>query len=431
MASAHDPDPPAPSESAPSTGLLPWIVCGLGGLFFGFGYFQRVAPSAMIPELMRDFGASAAALGNLAALYFYAYALLEVPGGVMLDRFGPRRCLAGAITVCALGTLLFSIAGGIAWAYAGRVLIGAGAGFAWIGAAKLASMWFPPRRFALVTGVCSLLGMVGAVGAQAPLAALVEVSGWRAALIGSAGAGGLLAAAIWLVARDDVAPQRTARAAGGVLRGLGRVLASSQVWVTACGGALLVPNVSAFASLWGVPYMMQAHDVERPAAAAATSLVLIGFGGGSPLIGWWSDRIGRRRPPMLTCGSAALASMAMLVYVPGLPLTAVYVLCLTCGLGSSAYFLAYATSREHGPNDAVGATLGVVNMTYMLVGAAFQPLIGWLLDIGWDGRLEAGARVYSVAVYQMAFLSLIASQCLALVAMLCIRETHCRPSGER
>ena len=125
----------------------------------------------MITELMRDFSVNAAILGNLSAVYFYAYAGMQLPVGILHDRYGPRRVLTGAAMLCALGSLLFAVAESLTAAYLGRLLMGAGAGFALVGTFKVASIWHPPRRFALLTGLAITFGMVGAIGAQAPLAA--------------------------------------------------------------------------------------------------------------------------------------------------------------------------------------------------------------------------------------------------------------------
>ena len=422
-------DHEAISAPAYPSGLFPWVVCGLGGLFFSYGYFQRVAPSIMVAELMGEFGVGAAVLGNLGALFFYAYAVMQLPAGVMLDRWGPRRVLTSAIVFCAAGCWVFATADGIDQAYVGRLMIGTGAGFSWVGALKLTTLWFPVHRFALVSGVCTMLGMVGGVGAQAPLAAVVQLAGWRESLIGVAVLGGVLAATVWLVVRDEPghAPRNAPGPSAGVLHGLGRVLATPQVWLVALFAAMLVPCMAAFAGLWGVPYMMQAHGLEGPQAAAAVSLVLVGFGIASPFVGWWSDHIGRRKVPMLVGASVALAAIGALVYAPGLSVVAASTICLLYGIGSSAFVLAFATGREHGPPEAAGAAMGFINMMLVTVGAVFQPLIGWLLDLNWDGRMEAGARIYSVEAYQMAFLTLLASGSAAVLALAVIRETHCKP----
>ena len=172
-------------DTAPAPSLFPWIVWGIGAVFFCFGFFLRVAPSVMEAELMRDFAIGAAVLGNLSAFYFYAYAGLQIPLGALLDRW-PEKVLAAGMVVCAAGCLLFGVADDVTLAYAGRFLIGAGAASAWIGTVKLISMWFPSNRFARLNGLTAMLGMAGAVGAQAPLALVVEAAGWRGTMTAGA-----------------------------------------------------------------------------------------------------------------------------------------------------------------------------------------------------------------------------------------------------
>ncbi len=417
----------ARSESA----AMPWVFWALGALFYFYGFFQRVAPSVIVDELMRDFAASAAILGNLSAFYFYAYASLQIPVGVMIDRWGPRRALSVAVVLCGTGSALFATADTLLIAYAGRALIGGGAGFAFVGTLKLVSVWFPPHRFALLSGLTLMLGMAGAVGGQGPLAALVAAAGWRQSMAAAAVFAMVLAAAIWLVVRDRPAAQAEPPESppGGLLRGLMGVLGNRQSWFVSVFGGCMSGPMLAFGALWGVPYMAQAYGLERPAAAASVSLMMVGWGIGAPLSGWFSDRIGRRRAPMLLGAGGALASIGAVIYLPGLPLPAAQVLLLVNGIFSGAMILSFATAREHNAPEAAGAALGFANMASMAAGALFQPLIGGILDLRWDGRMADGARVYSVDAYQVAFLTLLACGVGAVVATLLSRETHCRPSA--
>ena len=130
-----------------------WLVWGLGALLYLMGFFQRVAPAVMTHELMGDFEINAAGLGNLSAFYFYSYVAMQVPTGILADRWGPRRLLATGAFIAGLGSLLFALADGILWAGAGRLLIGGSVAVAFVGMLKIASNWFPPRLFALVSGL--------------------------------------------------------------------------------------------------------------------------------------------------------------------------------------------------------------------------------------------------------------------------------------
>lgn len=402
----------------------------LGGLFYCFGFFQRVAPAVMVGEMMREFSVGAAIAGMLSGLYFYTYAGMQIPIGLLLDRFGPRRMLAGFALLSALGSALFAMADGLGAAYLGRAMVGLGAAVTWVGTLKLASLWFPPQRFAMVTGMTLAMGMAGAVGGQAPLAAAVEAFGWRGTMWAAAGVAGVLSMVLWLLVRDGSgqgAGGGTGRAEGqGLAEGLKRVLRAPQTYVLGLYSMTMAAPLLSFAGLWGVPYLVQVHGLERGEAALTTSAVLVGWGIGSPLTGWLSDRMGRRRPALIASAVGALVLTAAALYLPGLPLFGRQVLLSLVGLMGGGFVLSFATARENAPAWAGGAALGVCNTASMSSGAIFQPLIGWLLDLNWDGRMEAGSRVYSPEAWDLAFLALLACQATALVMALVSTETFCR-----
>ena len=420
--------PRAPEDEAPAAGFFPWAVWLLAAVFYCYIFFVRVAPSVMVAELMRDFSVNAAILGNLSAVYYYAYAGMQLPVGILHDRFGPRRVLTGAAVLCALGSLLFAGAETLTVAYIGRFLIGAGAAFALVGTFKVASIWHPPRRFAMLTGLAISFGMAGAIGAQAPLAAVVAVTGWRWSMAIAAGLSCVLAVLIWLVVRDRVGPRPEAAPPGqpGALASLRGVVTTAQTWYMALICGATGAPVLAFASLWGVPYMMEAHGIGRPLAALSTSLVLIGFAVGAPLFGWFSDRVGRRKEQLVVGCVVMLLSFVAAVYAPGIPLWLVQVLFFVNGLAVGSCMIAYAAAREHNRPGAVATTTAVVNIMGTGFGGALQPVIGWMLDLRWEGRMESGARLYSVEAYEAAFLTIVAVCAGSILIALMVRETYCR-----
>lgn len=408
--------------------FYPWLVWGLAALFYCYGFFHRVAPSVMVDELMTDFAVNAAVLGNLSAFYFYAYASLQLPIGVMVDHWGARRMLVGAALLCGLGSLIFAKADSLTMAYVGRLLIGAGAGFTWVGTLKLASQWLPPKRFALVTGMTLMSGMIGAVAGQAPLAAAVAAFGWRGTLSAAAFVAFGIAVLIWLIVRDK--PSSVQKEVGtqtaGLLHGLKLTMKNPQSWYAAVYGGTMTACILAFAGLWGVPYLMQVYGLERLAAAASTSLMLIGWGIGAPLAGWVSDHLGTRRLPMLISALSVLIILSIYIYVPDLPLEVTRTLLFLHGIFNGGMIVCFAAAREHNRPETAGASLGFVNTMVMASGAIFQPLIGWLLDVNWDGVINAGNRVYSPEAYKMAFLSLVACSVVAVVMAVLLRESHGR-----
>lgn len=410
---------------------MAWVVWGIAAGFYGYAFFQRVLPSVMVDQLMAEFALGGALLGNLSAFYFYAYAGLQLPVGMLIDRFGPRVVLAVAAALCAGGSVLFSRADSIELAYLGRFLIGAGAAFTWVGALTLAARWFPARRFALLTGLTIVFGMLGAISGQGPAATLLGGVGWRAVLLG-AGAVGLGFAALILLAVRNHPPKsnggkQSPPAAKSIIAGLRVVVRNPQSWILAfCTGLISVPLL-AFGALWGVPYMMQVYGVGRPEAAFSVSVMLVGMAIGGPAIGWISDRIGRRRRPLIIGIVLILTTLMAMFFIPGLPLDAFRVLLFVNGLGSGCFVVCYAAVRETNSSETAGTALGLVNMFTIGSGAASQPIVGLLLDLGWDGRMQGGARFYSPETYQNAFLVLPICAGIALLLSFFVRETWCKP----
>jgi MFS family permease len=403
----------------------PWIICVPAAIYFGFGFFLRVAPSVMKEELMTDFALSGAAFGNLSAFYYYGYAMLQLPAGVLLDQFGPRRVIPAAAALCATGSLLWGLAPSIELALLGRLMIGAGASFAFIGTMKLCSLWLPPERLAIAAGLTAMMGSVGALVGQAPLALIIDGVGWRNALILSALIGYGLAVSVFASARDSgtnpAAAQATARMP--VLHRIGSVLSRPRNWALALVLSSMVVPFLAFAALWGVPFMMEAYGLDKPTAGLTMSAFIFGHGLGAPIMGWFSDLLRRRKLPILVGLVGTLGGICLVVYLPGMPLSIVYVVLFASGITSGATIVSFPLIRELNRPEAAGTAMGFMNFLNMTVSAVFQPFLGWLLDLNWDGRLVAGARVYSVDAYHTALLSMVALGLVGMILLIFVRET--------
>ncbi len=405
----------------------PWLAWGLAASFYLYGFFLRVSPSVMVDELMRDFAASAALTGTLSALYFYAYAGLQIPVGLMLDTWGPRRMLSIAAVACGAGSLLFALAPTIEIAYLGRLLIGAGAAFTWVGTLSVAAAGLPKERFAGVTGMTLACGMAGAVAGQAPLALSVAGFGWRPTMV----AAGVVGVVLCVLLARGLPQHRLSGTAGGGWRALGRGLRLAvgrrQTWLMAIFGACMSVPALTFGALWGVPFLQTAYGLDRSSAALVTSAMLVSWGIGSIVVGWLSDRIGRRRLPMTVSAVASTACYAWAFAEPDHSIGALAALVIVGSLVAGGMVVAFAAGREHVPAEASGAVMGVINTGVMLVGGAImQPLIGWLLDRQWDGTLVDGRPIYEAAAYREAFLTV---PVLVAVAALAAALSRDRPRG--
>jgi MFS family permease len=407
----------------PLLALFGWLT---GAFFFFYAWVLRVAPSVMVEELMRDFAVGAAVVGHLSAAYFYGYAGMQIPVGVLLDRFGPRRLMTLAALVCAGGCVLLATSSALAAASAGRFLIGASAAFSLVGSMAVAGQWFHANRFALLSGLSMAMGMAGGVFGQAPLRLAVEASDWRSTTLALAAGGVALAVAAWATVRDR---WRGSGGLGQALSGLGAVLANRQAWLVALVGLGTSAPLLAFASLWGVPFLETAYRLPRAQAATLTSLIFVGWGVGAPAIGWLSDRIGRRKPPLIAGLLLETAALALLVYVPGLPMPVLGLLCFLVGFFGSAQIVCFALARETHAAALSGTAIGFVNGMVTGAGALFQPLVGLLLDLAWTGETSQGARLYAPESYRLAFASLIVSCLAGLLCLAAVRETRCRPQA--
>ena len=398
---------------------LGWFLCSL---FFFYAFVHRNAPSVMVEDLMRDFAVGGAILGNLSAFYFYAYAGSQVPVGVLIDRFGPRRMISGAVAVAALGSVVFALADQLWLANIGRLLIGFGCAFSFAGALNYAAIWLPTRHFAALGGGAQAMGVLGGIVGQAPLGVAIEHFGWRPTTLALAVAGLALALACAVVLRD-----KPRRATGvddhhGLLAGLKIAAVQPQTWLCALFGFSMTSTMLTFGSLWGVPFFERAHNLSTVDAAKLASVLLIGWGIGAPLIGWISDRLQRRRLMMSIGGMLSILGFIGAVYIPSMPLVGVGIALAIQGVGSSSMVLAFALAREHNPDWASGATIGIVNCLVVGSGAIMQPLSGYLLDLGWDGAMQDGARVYSEEAFRGAFLILPAIGFTGFVTTLLMQE---------
>lgn len=410
---------------------LPWLMCGLGALFYCYEYLLRMSPSVMTGNLMSTFSINAGVLGNLVAYYYYIYTPMQLPVGVLMDRYGPRRLLVFACLLCVIGSFWFASATHASALGGSRLLTGLGSAFAFVGVMKLASSWLPENRFALAAGLTTTLGTIGGMVGDDLISKLIEFHGWRHTIYDFALVGLVLALVIFLLMRDrpkDLLPQTRPMMSQMTFRKLWPevlvLIKNPLIWVVGVVGLLTYLPASAFAELWGVPFLKTAYGLNREGAAHAISFVFLGLAIGNPLIGWISDSIRQRRLPLLI--GAALASVVgfVLVYVPNLSKTELYSLLFLFGVFSSVETLVFAIGREISPHDVSGTAIAFTNMLVMVGGVIFQPLIGVLLDSKWDGTKIHNAPVYSLANYHYALFAIPAGFILAIVLMYFMPETH-------
>ncbi len=409
---------------------LALLIWSLSALAFGFAFFQRVAPSVMVQDLMAEFAVSGAVMGQLSALYFYPYAAMQLPIGALLDRYGARLLLTVALLLAAAGSVAFGLAGSVTQAYAGRFMIGAGSAVGFIASMALAGKWFHARHFALLTGMSMFFAMMCGMAGQAPLAFAVETMGWRNTMIWSGAFAAALALATAIIVRNSPYPDTGEHTSdiqwSAIWSGLKTTLKRREIWQLALVAMAMSGPMLALGGLWGVPFLASTYGLSRPESAFYTSLSLLGWAFGAPFAGWLSDRIGRRKLPLVIGTGLNAALLAFIALVPGQSLAAVATALFLSGFSGGCMVITFALAREVSARRSHGTVTGLVNGCTVAAGALLQPIIGWLLDMAWDGRMEAGARVYQETDYRTAFICLVGWSGAGFLLSLGLRETYCK-----
>lgn len=421
-----------------------WIVWLPAVLFYFFAYYVRVSPAVMTHELMRAFTIDAGRLGTLSATYFYAYVLMQIPTGILVDSWGARRLLLVGTLSAAVGSIIFGWTGNFDVACLARALVGGATAVAWVTTLKLITHWFPARRFALLSGLSLLIGNVGALVAQLPLRLLVQRFSWRPVTLASAVVLLVLAAlALWLVRNDPsemgfasrapaalrksaATPRASQRSLAEVMRGLGQLFRYRNTWlIFFAQGGLLGPFL-AFAGLWGPVYLSARYGMSATAAAGVDSVMLLSFAVASPLMGHCSDLIGRRKPLYLGGAGVAAAGWLVMFYFPGLGPAEFVVAAGVTGFAAAAIILGFAYGKESVPEPFLGTISGLINMANQIGPMLLQPIIGWMLDFYWLGQVKNGTRVYPLNAFRSAFVLMVVWSLLSVLLLAFSRETYCR-----
>jgi MFS family permease len=387
---------------------------GLAAAFYLFGFFQRVTPAALANELAKELAPTATALGWLSATYFYCYALMQLPSGLLADRYGPRRLFIAATAAGAVGTLLFAWAQTFTMAAIGRGIIGGAAAVGWIGMLKLAAHWFSPQKFASISGLSLAVGTSGAVLAGFPLRLLSDEFGWRVVVAGSAGFAVILLLGMIFILRDDPvergyrswapAPQTEDALAPMRLRDSIASLPMRDLVLLCLGQTAVTGSMVMMAGLWGVPFLTTAFELSGRTAVALTSLITVGFALGSLIFGPWSDRIGQRKKPMLTgtlCVLLGFIILATGITFQSLWITALLLWLIGVSSGSMAVSFAYGKDLVGGHRTAT--IIALVNLSVTVGSIGLQPLFGIILDWRWDGLITDGIRRYDISAFQWGF----------------------------
>ena len=359
--------------------IKPYIFFSIAGIFLLLEMGLQVSVSVITPELMTDLNISAVGVGVVSSFFFYSYTFMQIPSGLLFDSISSKKIISIGLLFCALGSFLFALSGGMFLASFGRLLIGLGSAFAWLAVLYVASEWFDDKHFALLAGLGMIIASVGAMGGQLPLSLLVQVVGWREALILLSIIGLILAVAAFLVIEDKKPkPPFKKENLASLKNDLLILLKRKQVWMIALFAFAIWAPITAFASLWGVPFIQVAYKTDINTAAFACSLIWIGVAIGSPLFGWWSQKIQKRVITCIVGAIIGIISSVIIIYVP-VPIYILNIMLILCGIAAAGQSVSFAMIKDITNEKLIGTAMGIINMAVVASGLIFQPVIGMLL----------------------------------------------------
>lgn len=411
--------------------LAPFIVGVVASSFYAYDFLVRVMPMAMAHELLSAFKIQAGELSILFSGFFYGYALMQIPAGMLCDKFGARRLLSGGLAVCAFATFLFGLTTYFPIAVISRIIMGLTASVAYLGAILVGAHWLGSQRFAMYAGLVQVLGCIGAIIGSVPVAHLTEAYGWQKTTDFIAIVAMLLAILNWIVIRDKRKAAELVQDTKIVPKEnrfyIGEVFKRPQSWWIALFGFAIWGPVALFATSWGGLFLMSSRHFTNVEAASLISLMWIGIAVGGPIFGWWTNFIKRRRLPIIAAALLGLIAVSLILYVPALSRIVLAICLFLLGAACSSQAIAFGLVIDNNRPEAVGTASGLTNTGIVSAGVVLQPFIGLLLDEFWDGQTIGGAPIYSFHAYQIALTMLPALFVLALiVGGFVVKETYCK-----
>ncbi len=404
--------------------FYPWAIWFVASLFYGIEFFQRVSPSVMAEPLMQSFHMNEATLGFINSFYFYAYAIAQIPVGLLLDEYGARRLLALSCFVISLGSLLFATSG-MLWILAvARILIGFGSAFAFIGVLKLAAIWFSNSRYPLIVGLTNTLGVLGAVAGEAPFAKLVQYVGWQQSMIIVSIIGFGISILLYLVIRDHHKQYLPDNKSGWkhILESLTLIIKSRQTWLTAIYAGLMVAPIIAFAELWAVSFFERAYQLSSIEAANLVTMIFIGIGVGGPVNGFLAGVVKNPKHIMFTGNFIAFVGLLIVIYYLQLNAISLGILLFIFGFATSTMLIAFSINKERFDLSHSATVVAFTNMMIMIMGAIYQPTIGELHD--WFMTIATNAENFKAFQSALTILPLTSVVSMLLVKFIKVKTSN-------
>jgi len=391
--------------------VIAWVF---GLLFYFLDYFVRSAPAVMLPQLSELFGVNNVGLVAIIGTYYFTYSACSLLAGIAFDKLGARSSLFAGSLILGLGCLLFVVSGQFA-GNTGRLLQGAGCAFAFPGCVYLASKGFSPASLATAIGFTQCLGMLGGSAGQFVVGPWIE-GGMTLPVfwIGTGVVIMLVALGLLLITPSQKAEKTTAAPVqtGGLLTPYKIVFSNPQSWLCGIVSGLLFAPTTIFAMTWGVAFFQQDRLLDFHTATLACAMVPMGWVVGCPLLGFITDRLGRRKVVLIAGAAVMMASLAQLLFLP--LLVPVYVSTFVLGVASGAAMNPYSVIKESNPDQVKGSATGPINFITFGVTTLLSPLFSKLFGKTLATTGNRAAHFQGAGLFWMASIAAAIGVCLLL-----------------
>jgi len=408
-------------------GSLIWTI---GALFFLYEFFLRTFVGSIAHQVIPALHLNAETFALLETGYYIVYSAMQVPTGILVDKFGVKLVMLVATLTCAGGTLLFAHADTFGFAFISRMLMGFGSSFAFICLLMITRSWFPRKFFGLFAGLSQFFGTLGPLLAGGPLVIMLTQlhESWRVVMSVIAMFGVVLAvAALGLVKNGPsrVGQIRFVSFEQPLWQRLARLAKNPQVWFVALFSGVMYVPAPLLGAVWGT-YFLEAHGFSQTLAATLVSLIWAGYAIGNPVFGFISDMMMRRKPAMLMAAVLGIIASTLIVYLSSASAWGYGVLFFCLGFASGGQNVGFAIIAEHVDERIKASALGVNNGMIMFFGAMVPPLVSLLIHLPTGNHVHMLPSDFTYGFLAMPLACVIA----ALLVIFCVKETYCRAQKE-
>ena len=408
-----------------------WLIFWILAFGYVMVYFHRLCPAVVAEDMRQDLSAGGGLLGLLGSAYFYPYALMQLPAGLLSDSWGPRKTISLFFSVAFIGSVVLGMAPNVYAAIVGRTIVGVGVAMLFVPTLKVLAEWFRVKEFAMMTGILMAMGGIGSYSAATPLAYISNWIGWRQSFMLVGIFTLVLGALVWAFVRDRPAdkgwPALTESSEPApdsipLMQGVKMVLSQPLFWPLSSWFFFTCAIFFSFIGLWGGPYLMQIYGLSKAQAGHVLSMAAIGMIVGSPLLSYCSNNLFKARKPVLILTSVLILLITGTLYFifRGVPVVLLYPICFGIGIfAGAAVTIGFTTNKELFPVSIAGTATGLVNFFPFLGGAVFQVVLGTILDS--QGFTASGG--FASAGFKYSFLVLLVCALAALISSFFLKET--------